>query len=490
MTLKTLSACAVLLVATACASTPVVEAVPSEPAAHPAWTYEVAVAPGLKRLRVRMAFANAPPGRLQFGVNGALRGVGPVVVESSGRRLERSAGRWTVGELEPGAWLAYELDLDACLYTGDGAARGYRSGDDVVTPPGLWLLCPVTVSPDAAARLHVTLPDGVHMSAPWGRRMDLERTGAERVFDLPPSTFGWLARVAFTRQEPLRVPAAGAMFDVAVLDGGLRVSKRDVRRWIETAAECAAEPHRGRFPVDRVQVLVHPFAWAGAPVAFGETHRGGGPAVSLLVARNARPGELVGEWVAVHEFLHLGMPWIADGDRWLSEGLATYYQNVVRARRGVLTPEMAWEKHRDGLRRGREDGGELTLAEASRTMRRRHAYTRVYWGGAAVALLWDVELRQTTAGRLGLDDAIRELWRLHGGSGRSHAAADLVRDLDRWLGRPLFSAVADRELVRPRFPDLGRLERDLGLISGSEEPSSGPPPLGEIRKAIMASSLP
>ena len=37
----------------------------------------------------------------------------------------------------------------------------------------------------------------------------------------------------------------------------------------------------------------------------------------------------------------------------LAEGLATYYQNVLRARAGLLTPSEAWEQIDAGFARGR-----------------------------------------------------------------------------------------------------------------------------------------
>ena len=37
---------------------------------------------------------------------------------------------------------------------------------------------------------------------------------------------------------------------------------------------------------------------------------------------------------------------------WLSEGTASYYQNVLRARAGILPAEDAWQRMHSGFRRG------------------------------------------------------------------------------------------------------------------------------------------
>ena len=49
------------------------------------------------------------------------------------------------------------------------------------------------------------------------------------------------------------------------------------------------------------------------------------------------------------------MPYISSRDRWLSEGLASYYQNVLRARDGRLTDTQAWQLLYEGFQRGKKN---------------------------------------------------------------------------------------------------------------------------------------
>src|SRR5690606_27411875 len=101
------------------------------------------------------------------------------------------------------------------------------------------------------------------------------------------------------------------------------------------------------------------------------------------------------DWTATHEFAHLLHPFLGDRGRWLSEGLASYYQNVLRARSGELSEEEAWEKLSQGFARGRAATSEQAdpLEQVS-WERQRGSTMRVYWSGAAYWLERDLALRR------------------------------------------------------------------------------------------------
>jgi hypothetical protein len=218
----------------------------------------------------------------------------------------------------------------------------------------------------------------------------------------------------------------------------------------------------GRFPSQRVTVLVQPTPARRPPVLFGQAMRAGGGLVHLLLAAAAPDEELPGEWVAVHEMTHLGMPWTYDSEAWLQEGFVTYYQEVLRARAGFLTEQQAWQNIHDGFGRGRLRGGDDALAHESATMAETHNYWRVYWAGAAVALLLDVELRRRWPGERSLDDVMRFLDRRFG-MRAPQRGVDMLRAVDAWLGQPLCSVVAETCLARSSFPDVSRAYAALGL---------------------------
>jgi hypothetical protein len=67
-------------------------------------------------------------------------------------------------------------------------------------------------------------------------------------------------------------------------------------------------------------------------------------AVLLYVRKGASLEELRADWTAAHELSHLFHPYLGDDGRWLAEGLASYYQNVLRARSGLLEEADAWRR--------------------------------------------------------------------------------------------------------------------------------------------------
>src|SRR5690606_34251754 len=151
---------------------------------------------------------------------------------------------------------------------------------------------------------------------PWPR-LDASRDDHDwRVLDR--TSFGWSAWIALGRHQPLEFVAAESEFEVAVLDGERRVSDAGIEAWLPLPAEAVAQLY-GRFPRERVAIVVVPTSsWGATPVLFGMARRGGGGSVMLLLNDEVDDDALPGEWVAVHELLHLGMPLIAEP--WMSEG--------------------------------------------------------------------------------------------------------------------------------------------------------------------------
>ena len=121
--------------------------------------------------------------------------------------------------------------------------------------------------------------------------------------------------------------------------------------------------------------------------------------------------------------LHFGMPFVQATDAWFSEGYATYYQEVVRARASLYRPELepdespaeaqvrsALEHIAWGFGRAARSRRGQSLRDASRLMHQQGGYQKVYWGGAGAWMKVDLALREATSGDHGLDDLMREIW--------------------------------------------------------------------------------
>ena len=182
------------------------------------------------------------------------------------------------------------------------------------------------------------------------------------------------------------------------------------------------------------------------------------------------------------------MPRLPPEDSWLFEGLATYYTEVTRARAGIITPEQAYQHLLEGFERGRRGGGSLSLRDESAHMRERHSFYRVYWAGAAIALLADVATRR--AGTTAQDSALRSFAQCCASSEREMTADSVLASLAAF-GAPRLGTEAQRWLDSKAFPDVAEALRTLGVTFGAHGTAVfGRAPNAAIRDAIMARSTP
>jgi hypothetical protein len=354
-----------------------------------------------------------------------------------------------------------------------------RVDRDRLASPDTWLWVP-TPRPEAVPiRVHLELPVGVVVALPWPQA-ELGESGAE--LSVPESAFSWKAAGAFTHRalESLAAPGTAELRWAALGEGFEHPA--DVRQWIEQGAQSASLLF-GHFPVPRALLIAVPDDRPGP--AFGMAVRGGGPAVTVFLNRHATAARLRNDWTCTHEFLHLGVPRLPPEDAWLFEGLATYYTEVTRARAGKISAEVAYQHLLDGFERGRKNGGSLTLREESASMHERHSFYRVYWAGAALALLTDLDARRARGPTL--DSALRSFAECCASSAEEWNAERVLSHLDRALGAPFFSEQVRRWLDRHEFPDLSDALRTLGVAPGKQGRAVfGQAPAAVIRDAIMA----
>lgn len=285
-----------------------------------------------------------------------------------------------------------------------------------------------------------------------------------------------------------RIVVGGAHLDIALLDGEPPADIDVIEAWLADAAQHLMSVH-GAFPAQRVQIVVVPvagrteFGASREAVPFGRVLRAGGPAVQFFVDQTSTLAQLKDDWTATHEFSHLLLPYVRRPDSWMSEGFASYYQNVLRARAGAYDEAMAWQKLLEGFARGRRQAYAETLTESIRT-RGPNFLMRLYWSGAAIALLADVELRRRQSS---LDAVLGRLNACCLPSGQSYSAQALSRKLDTLGGDGVFEALRARWANANSFPDVDSVLRDLGVVwrnDGVQFDDSAPD--AALRRAIMA----
>jgi len=162
-----------------------------------------------------------------------------------------------------------------------------------------------------------------------------------------------------------------------------------------------------------------------------------------------------------HEFVHMGVASLADEHHWLEEGLAIYVEPIARAQDGQLTAEKVWRAVVSGMPKG--------SASTRRPRPRRDAHLGPDVLGrrnALLCLVADVEIRQATGNRKGLQDALRAIVAA-GATINTDSALPLILHIgDQATGTTVLSDLYQRWKDTPVNVNLDQLWRDLGVRTG------------------------
>jgi hypothetical protein len=441
--------------------------------------YTFAVDRALTRITATVCFEGAPPRALvPLHEEGRARLIDVVAVDGDRTRPLAHEARIELASLARGECVRYRASIAARLRRSGAFPARYRIGDAAIASTGLWLWAPDAVASSTSIRARFELPAGMSASLLWP-----DAGEGEGWMELDDRAFRYVANVALGVLDLHEVAVPGACLEVAALDGPMRADRDGRAQWLGSAGRAVARV-LGRFPAERASVLVVPVAHVEAPVLFGMVGRGMFPSVMLLAGGEASVEALIPDWTAVHEFAHLASPFVPREESYMTEGLATYYQETLRAREGTITAEAAWGALISGFARGRVEGTGRTLDDECRTLGRTRAYGRVYWAGAAIALLADVEYRRESRGAESLDTAMR---RAAERLDRTMSAAELAEEMDGVAGGALSRTVA-RWRGSNEFPDVGPVLEWLGVRRGAHGIELFDAEGAAVRDAIMNDS--
>ncbi len=446
--------------------------------------YRITATPDLAGLDIEMCVPSPPP-TARLRVPAALRGAISDVVARAGD------GRETALAIVANA-IRLPRDAPACVSyhvslpresTSNRRADVHRHDGAVMIALDRMLLRPAWQKRWLDTQLSFDLPASIAVAAP-GR--EVAAASAERVFVLQDRPHGWHGEIALGKLSNSVLDIHGTRLRVSVVGAASAPTVAVLRAWVEAGARAIAGLY-GRFPVSDTQVFIIPLGPGPDPVPWGEVVRGGGDAVHLYVDGSRGLDELNANWVLCHELSHLLHPYVSRGGSWLPEGIASYYQNVARARAGLLEPAVAWQKLASGFARGRKQtSGRRSLENATDTLMHAGQYMRVYWSGAAIALLADVELRQLTDGEMSLDRVLDELADCCLPARSRWRPAALMAKMDAIAGTGTFMRLYERYVEEPVFPDVDGVFDALGL--GPQQPPEGSvaaQAAAELRRAIM-----
>jgi len=428
------------------------------------------------------ASATAQPRTLRYdlhvGSGGVLAvkacGVAPAAIGPVDGRARAFAR--DVGATDDGC-LRYTIDLAAAAAAMRSREAALDAGDGVLlASPDVWLW---TTTPYPRATLHLTVDDGVAVSLPFPR-------AEPGVHVVDETTWRFLSCAIIGPSESYErraLDVGGARIDVAVLPGPRQLRGVEIDRFVGAAATAVAlgAGSAGRFPVGHALVVVQP-VWGGG-VPFGMVVRGGGAQVLLLVGEHASLDEVIDAWVPVHELAHLLHPYLGSDDAWFGEGYASYQQQVLRARAGLLGDVDAWDGLRDGLERGARAAGQMPLGTASARMRDEARWLQVYWGGAAIALWLDVTLRR--CGQGGLDDVVAKVRLAAQTGGQPRVDASEIIDAAAASAGSCADVKGEvAQMLAQPFPSAGLATlAALGVGHGALDDTA---PLAAVRRRITA----
>jgi hypothetical protein len=380
-----------------------------------------------------LLLANAPGGVVSVEVQGP---EGP-------RAAARDGAQWPI-RCDGTCVARYRLDLSAIADSGDAKAA-FRAGPDLVAPASTWLLRPEPLSVDVPVTIQVHTPPGVQFASGLRQR-------ADGTIDLRAQELRYAGYSAFGTFETFRVDATEGVVDVAVLGGG-----DDERRapllegWVRAAASSLDHVY-GRFPVKRAQVFVVSTA-GSSRVDLGRTLPSGGASTLLFVGEDASARDFSEDWILTHELFHLGVPSFWREGRWLDEGLATYYEPVIRTRAGQLSDYDLWSEFATQMPLGLPAVGGPSLTRDT-------DHGRIYWGGALFVLLADVEIRRRTGGARSLDDGLRAVQDRGGDATKVWTVADFIAVIDEAVSVPVMHDLYARASAEGR----GSCSAPLSLI--------------------------
>jgi hypothetical protein len=156
------------------------------------------------------------------------------------------------------------------------------------------------------------------------------------------------------------------------------------------------------------------------------------------------------------------LPYVDRSQRWISEGFSQYYQNVLLTRSGAYDAPYAWQKLYDGFERGRKSRPELSPNEAA-AGGVRSGLMKIYWSGAALALMADVTLRDRSSGTESLDTVLAAFQECCLPSDRVWQGPELFTKFDSLASTPVFMPLYKRYADTAGFPDITPVFESLGI---------------------------
>ncbi|MBX7222102.1 MAG: hypothetical protein K1Y36_19275 [Blastocatellia bacterium] len=256
----------------------------------------------------------------------------------------------------------------------------------------------VTAQESGPIQVTFELPSGWRVVAPWNPQAGkVNRFSVASQADLAENL------IVLTKEAPEVVTSGGFSLQIACM-GHWQPVRREVRQVLGSAMRhlVSLMKFTGR---QQYLVVLLPMLDGG-----GEAFRHSF-ALTVEKAPTLADSSAWGNIIA-HEIFHYWNGWRLRGkdygsSQWFQEGFTEYVANNTMMAGGFLTPE----EFRKKLARHVQNYHKLTTSMVAGGTRKGPP---LYSGGALVAFLWDVKIREATQGQKNLGDFLRVLWKQTG----------------------------------------------------------------------------
>jgi hypothetical protein len=400
------------------------------------------------------------------------------VQTAAGDALEQRGTHFSLPAEASDATLRYRIDLDTLARDAEDMDIALRQDRSLVSPVSSWLLRPDPTYADLPVTVRVATTAGISFTTGLVQRDDGYRIFAHEISVGTYAVFGSYVskQVSVTGRGNPRGKSAppSSSLEIVRMDGALAEPDDTVFQWVTDSANEVGKFWQG-FPVPRTLVIVLPVP-GREDIVFGKVLPESSPAVIVMVGERASRAKLYADWVLVHELFHLGVPSFNREGKWFDEGLATYYEPLVRARAGWISEERVWQEFSIQMRQGLRAMTKTGLESSP----------DVYWGGALFCLLADVELRKRSEGARGLEDGLRRVLAAGGHPSEVWSLGKTLEIVDSSAGDDLVRSLASRHARRGAPVDLDALLAELGVKhTGAGIELHDGAPFAAIRKALV-----
>ncbi len=219
----------------------------------------------------------------------------------------------------------------------------------------------------------------------------------------------------------------------------------------------------GEWPKDEFEIKVSTTTRGSGPVPWGQVNRDQPDRVSLFINPEYGFDAVAEDWTVYHELSHLLIPYQGFGDLWISEGLASYYQNILQARSGKLNQEEFWMKLISGFERGQKqtNWSTIRLSKVSDNMRRYRNFMRVHWSGVLFWLTADINIREASNNKHSLDSLLKQLKNCC--EQRAMSSRSIMHKLDELYGSKVFTPLFYEFRNSYRMPEYQTILRKIGI---------------------------